>query len=271
MYKFIKIAKLFILALIIMVSGCSQDQPQERKELLIYCGITMIKPMKQLATEFEKLHPVNITITQGGSQDLYDSLKTSQTGDLYLPGSSSYRTKNSADQLLTDHVFLGYNRVALMVAKGNPKKLTSDIKQLTDPRLNTVLCNPQTGSIGRASKKVLLEAGINDAAYKNATYLTTDSRRLIEAIKQDNADIILNWYAAGTWEGNKEFVDIIALPDKLAMKKALELNLLAFSQNPELAKKFMAYASSDHGLGVFKEYGFLTDAEYLEAISRSPK
>ncbi len=260
------IVKILILLSFTIFAGCSENDQAEKKSLLIYCGITMIKPMKQLAEEFEKSYDVDITITQGGSQDLYDSLKMSRTGDLYLPGSSSYRTKNIEDGLLKEHVFLGYNRVAIMVQKGNPKNLSDDINQLANKNLSTVLCNPETGSIGRASEKLLIKAGINDDAYKNAVYLTTDSRRLIEAMKNKDADITLNWYAAGTWPGNKEYVDIIELPKEVAKPKALELNLLSFSKQPELAKQFMEFASSQHGLTVFKEFGFLTDSEYQAAI-----
>ena len=260
------IFKSLLLAGIILLNGCSEPQVEERKELLVYSGITMIKPMKQLAEEFERQHQVKITITQGGSQDLYDSLKSSQVGDLYLPGSPSYRLNNAADGILKEHVLLGYNRVAIMVEKGNPKNLNNDIKQLTDKNLNTVLCNPQTGSIGRASDKILKAAGISEQAYENAVYLTTDSRRLIEAFKKKNADITLNWYAAGTWPGNRDYVDIIELPKEISQPKALELSLLSFSKYPNEAKAFMEYASSKHGLGVFRDFGFLTEQEYQQAV-----
>ena len=256
----------FLLVSFLLIAGCSSETDQPAKQnLLIYCGITMIKPMKQLAEEFEKLHPVKITITQGGSQDLYESIKHSQTGDLYLPGSSSYRINNVHDGLITDYAFVGYNRVALMVQKGNPKNLNDQLEQLTDPNINTVLCDPKTGSIGRASQKVLSKAGINQQAYKNAVYLTTDSRRIIEALKNKEADLVLNWYATGTWPSNRDYVDIIELPNEVAKPKKLEINLLSFSKHPQMAKAFMQYASSQHGLSVFKEYGFLTESEYQNA------
>lgn len=259
--------KLFLILSMALLASCSNEPEQpERKNLLVYCGITMIKPMKQLAEEFEKQHAVKITISQGGSQDLYDSLKHSKTGDLYLPGSPSYRIKNTADGLLKEHVFVGYNRVALMVQKNNPKNLNADIQHLTDKNLNTVLCDPETGSIGKATQKLLNNAGIKEAAYKNAVYLTTDSRRLIEAMKNKDADITLNWYASGTWPGHKEYVDILELPAEIAKPKALEINLLSFSKEPQLAKQFMDYASSKHGLTVFKDFGFLTEVEYQKAI-----
>ena len=64
---------------------------ESKNELLFYVGITMVKPVNELAKNFEKANNCTIKILQGGSQDLYDSAKSSQVGDLYLPGSVSYR------------------------------------------------------------------------------------------------------------------------------------------------------------------------------------
>lgn len=61
-----------------------------KPNLIFYCGITMIPPMQKIAKEFEQKNNCAIKIVQGRSEDLYDSLKLSKKGDLYLPGSDSY-------------------------------------------------------------------------------------------------------------------------------------------------------------------------------------
>lgn len=253
-----------------VLSGCQSSTPPEpRPELLIYCGITMIKPMKELAERFEQSHHVKVVLTQGGSQDLYDALKFSGQGDLYLPGSSQYRTKHLSEGLLLDKVLLGYNRVALVTQKNNPLGLTRDLKQLANPDYRVVLSSPKSGSIGRASVQLLAEQGLQQAAYDNATYLTTDSRRINEAFKKDEVDLSLNWYATASWPENKPYIDAFLLPEDLVPRKALELNLLSFSKYPDIAKAFMAYAASKEGRKVFQDYGFLTEAERL-ALQAQP-
>jgi len=256
--------RLFALSLVFLsVIGCSKSpEPEVKSNLLIYCGITMIPPMQELAREFELAHPVNVTLTQGGSQDLYDSIKLSGEGDLYLPGSPQYRSDNLKDGILLDYKFVGYNRVAMMVQKGNPKNLTADLEAFVSPGVNTVLANPQTGSIGKASQKVLEMSGLYEKAYAHAVYLTTDSRRLVQAMKNKEADATLNWYAVGTWDKNQDFIDTLLLPESISQPRALEISLLKYSSNPELAKKFIEYAASPHGRDVFKRYGFLTQEEY---------
>lgn len=257
--------KFLLIALPLFLTSCSDSQQAveaPKKSLLIYCGVTMVKPVSKLAKEFEAKHNVEVQISQGGSQDLYDSLKYSQKGDLYLPGSSSYRINNEKDGLLVDHVLVGYNRLGLFVNKGNPKNLTNDIKQLTDNSIRVVLCDPSSGSLGRASRKMLDKQNLGDAAYNNAAFLTPDSRRTNEAFKNGQADLALNWYATGFWEDNKDIVDVIEMEPKFAKPKPLEFNLLKFSEEPALARQFMKFVSSDRGINVFKEYGFLTESEY---------
>ena len=94
---------------------------KEKPTLLFYCGITMVKPMKVIATHIEKTHNCKIKIIQGGSKDLYQSLSFSKKGDMYLPGSDSYRKKNLKYGYLLDGQYIGFNQAAIFVQKGNPK------------------------------------------------------------------------------------------------------------------------------------------------------
>ena len=252
---------LFIIIFTIILLSLSSCTEKEKPQLLFYIGITMVKPVNQLVKEFESENNCSIKIIQGGSQDLYDSLKASNEGDLYMPGSYSYRENNIDDGLLLDAVPVGYNKASLVVAKGNPKNFTNDLSQLIDANNKIVLCNPDSGSIGRESKKILDAYGIFDKVFSNAIYLTTDSRNLTDAIESGHADICINWYATTTWKENKKSVDAILIDEKYAKKKMLIMNLLKSSNHPELTKKFMDYASSDHGREIFKNYGFLDDTD----------
>jgi molybdate transport system substrate-binding protein len=246
----------------VAVEPTEEDKPQ----LLFYIGITMVKPIAQLVEEFEKENNCEIIVSQGGSQDLYDSLKQSQQGDLYMPGSYSYRKNNLGDGiLLDDAVLVGYNKASIVVAKGNPLGFTNDLVQLSNPENRVVICNPDSGSIGKETKKILEAHGTFDEVFSNAIYLTTDSRNLTDAIANKDADICINWHATTAWEGNRENVDAILIDEEYAKKKMLILSLTSFSEEPELTKKFMEYASSEHGRQVFKDYGFLDDKD-LETI-----
>ena len=242
---------------VLLLALVSAPAHAEDTELLIYCGITMVRPISEIAQNFEKAEHVKVRISQGGSEDLYQSAKQSRLGDLYLPGEPTYRELYLSEGLLGDFVTIGYNRMAIMVAKGNPRAVKGEPTELLRPDLDVIIGNAKSGSVGSETEKILKALGIYEQVLDRAIYLAPDSRALITAMKKGEADIILNWRAVGFFPDNMPIVDVIDLDPKLAKPEALLLNQLVFSKHPELARKFMAYATSAEGQAIFRKYGFL--------------
>lgn len=251
LYRPVAVLSLFVLLLQAAVAQAAKP------ELLIYCGITMIRPMTEIARQFEQLDNVKVTLAQGGSEDLYQSLKKSGVGDLYLPGEPTFRSKYLAEGLLGDVVTVGYNQLAIMVRKGNPKRIKGDVKALLRDDITSIIGNAESGSVGKETRDVLTAAGIYSQVLDNSIYLAPDSRGLNNAMKKGEADAILNWRATGFFPDNVKFVDVIDLNPKLAPPQALLLNLLTFSKQKEHARHFMQFAASESGQAIFRKYGFL--------------
>jgi len=249
--------KFIITYLLIFLTLLNSDN---RKEVILYCGITMIKPLYEMKDLFENRYKdVKITIIQGGSKDLYDSLKMSEIGDLYLPGSHSYIINSLKDRLFTDMRYIGINRASLFVQKGNPKNIES-LKDLIRDDLATVLCNPKSGSIGKETKNILLNSGGKDfceLAYDNAVRIEPDSRSINQLLRKDNRiDASINWRATSFWEKNRDKIDIVEIDKKFAKDKFLILTTLRFSKNRKIAEKFLLFSASEEGLLIMKKYGF---------------
>jgi len=257
MHYFLSLRK-FVFISFLLVIGCDSTEPlTEQKELLIYCGITMVKPITEIAKILEQQENIKVHVSQGGSKDLYKSLKHSQIGDLYLPGSSSYRERNLKDGLLTDYKLVGYNQAAILVKKNNPKQITATLDQLLRKDLSVVVCNPESGSIGRETKKILTKQNIYEQVISNTAFLNSDSRTLNNSLKKDKADVIINWRATAFFENNIDHIDVIDLPIDVAKPKALQINLLSFSKHPQIAKRFIELTASKEGQKIFREHGFL--------------
>ncbi|KIX15660.1 substrate-binding domain-containing protein [Dethiosulfatarculus sandiegensis] len=237
--------------------SCENQTEKEKtqKELLIYCGITMIRPMTKIAQIIEEQENCRIIITKGGSGNLLKSIKANKMGDLYLPGSDSYIKTCLKENLVSKTALVGHNMAAMMVQKGNPKSITNDLENLLNPEYYIVLGNPQSGSIGRETKKILAKRGFFDKAMANARILTTDSKDLIKALKEREADLVINWYATSAWPENAPYVDVLKINPEYAQPKKLVLGLLTTSKYPEISKKFIKYASSEKGRAVFAEFG----------------
>jgi len=259
---------LFTFTVAISITACNDNAEADKQNLdqpvslTIYTGRTMVDPLMVLVKEFEQKKQITIEVKQGASGYLYDTLKTEKTGDIYFPGSKSYGDQGRKENLMSYAVFVGYNRLAFFVQKGNPKHLTNDLNHLMDPNLSVVLGTKDSGAVGKATRKLLTKLNIADQSYENAAYFTTDSRELFNAIVEKKADLTLNWFAVSKWKGASNALEVIPLDSNLAKPKILELNLLNSSKNKQLAKEFLNYVGSKHGLTVFYKHGFLTDDEF---------
>lgn len=253
------------LGILVMAILCiPQVLAQEvRKELLLYCGITMVRPMTEIAQRFEKRENVKITIAQGGSEDLYQSAKKSGVGDWYLPGEPTYRDKHLKEGLLGDYVIVGYNQMALMVQKGNPKQVRPDPRELLRKDVVAAIGNAESGSVGKEAKDILDAVGIYPQVVRAVGFLAPDSRSLMNAMKRGEADVIMNWRATGFFSDNVAKVDVLDLDARLAKPQALLLNQLRSTKDAELGKRFMAYTAGEEGQAIFRKHGFLDNKTVL--------
>ncbi len=243
---------------LVFVTACSAPTPPKNasKEILIYCGITMIKPVQEIAGIFEKKHGCLVKIIKGGSGDLLKAIELSQTGDLYLPGESSYMDSCISDGLCRVFVCVGYNRSVLVVKKNNPKNIPADLKSLTNRSYKVVIADPETGSIGREAKTALQKAGLFAEVIANGPVFTTDSKDITKAIQSGHADVGINWYATTQWPENSAIVDAMPISEDYAPKTPLLLGALSYSAHPDLALEFIKLATTTQGRQVFEKFGF---------------
>ena len=253
--KVVLISLLSILIIFATIACDKENKKAKKKELLIYCGITMIKPMMEIKKIIEVEEDCKIIITKGGSGNLYKSLKINKIGDLYFPGSESYIKKCIKEDLVSDTVFVGYNRMAILVQKGNPKKISSDLNNLKRKDLFVVMGNPKSGSCGKEAKKILSKKGIYEEVLDNTRYLATDTKGTIQSLKSKEADIVLSWFASSVWEENRGKVTVIKIDEQYAQRKKLVIGLLKTSKHKKIAKKFMDLAVSERGKKIFEKYG----------------
>ncbi len=235
-----------------------KNQPKEgviKKELLIYCGTTMAPAIREISNIFEQQENCIVKIIKDGSGSLYRGIHINQVGDLFLPGSESYIEKCQAEGTVVESQPVGVNRAVLLVAKGNPLRICSDLDNFINGKYRTVLGAPESGSIGRETRLILSMEGLYRKAVGQALFLATDSKDLENAIKESRADLTLNWYAAALRD-KENAVDVVPLDELVAPPHVLALGLLKTSYHLELARRYIAFASSSTGQAILSRYGF---------------
>jgi len=270
--QFIRCTVFILFIVFFGISGCTvkdnANTHKKKKRLLIFCGITMVHPIQKIADIIEKQFNCKITIIQGGSEDIYQSLKLSKKGDLYLPGSDSYRTKHFGEGLLSDYIYVGYNQMALIVPKGNPKNIKADLNCLINPKYSVSIGNADSSSVGKQARKILTKAGIYDKVLLNAFKVSSDSRTMNNLLKDGSAEIIFNWRATAYFPENRNKMDALCLDASIAPKKKLLINLTTCCKHEDIARAFMRYAGSEKGQIIFNDYGFLDKIGVARKIER---
>jgi len=254
---------IFLLSVILLstlLTACldnSSNQSGAQKQLLVYCSNSMVKPIAEIAQIFEKETNVKVAINPGPSDKLYQDIKSTKQGDLYLPDSADYREKYLAEGLLGDEILIGHNQAAFLVQEGNPKKVSAQISELLRDDLKIGMSNPSTSRIGNETKDILSKRDLYWQIHDRIAYLAPESASLNSALKQGDVDLVLNWRASGFFEGNRGKTDVITLPIDVAQPKKLLLNYLTVSKKSELAHQFMEYVASVQGQAIFRSYGYL--------------
>ena len=229
-----------------------------KTDLLFYCGITMVPAVMELKTSFEKKHDCTITIVQGGSKDLCKSIQTTKQGDLFLPGKSSYIDQCSENGEVLYKRFVGYNRLALFVPKGNPLQI-KNLDDLVRRDLLTILGNPDTCSIGKAAEETLMRYSGHaflEKVQHNLGLYAADSRDMNHLLASKQADVGLNWVASAQTQEARDAVDILPIFDLYSQPQELIIATLHFTAHAQIANAFVDYLASPQGQTVMKKHGF---------------
>lgn len=197
---------------------------------------------------------------------------TAQNPDLYASVNLGHLKKLKASDMMDTYMIYTHNRLALMVAEGNPK----DIKGAEDLARDDLVQshpNPQTEGIFRFyGSQMLKDMGLYEKVTGNAdckgcwavegkTWFTErHHRETPDRIEAGQADVGIVWetevrYAKA--EGRK--IDGVEIPASQNQqdKVAYAIGTLTNARNPGNAETFLEYLRSDEAQAIYETYGFV--------------
>ncbi|MCW3785527.1 molybdate ABC transporter substrate-binding protein [Plebeiibacterium sediminum] len=257
---------LLLLVLVVIVGSCTErnknnnvlakDQ-NNKKEILIYCENVMVPALMELKEEFELKEECVIKLHNDCSQNLASLIQYSLKGDIYLPASKEgfKKLQGSSKSFIVDSAFIGFNPLVVMSLKGNPSQYSGNIKSLTERKYALIIANPETSSLGAETRKLLNREKIYEELLMNVVALTTDSRGLVKSLENNEAQLIINWQSDLYHNGNANEVDIFPIPEGKDLPSEIYAGILSTSNNADLARDFLNYATGENGISVFRKYG----------------
>ncbi len=234
------------------------------------CIDDLLAAFKKLYPKYQRIFaetlPPGILAKQidGGSITIGNMRITLQP-DVYTAG------KNRTDQMLplfSKTVAYAYNRLAIMVQKGNPKGVRG-LKDLAMNNLRVSMPNPEWEGIGKRIEEAYVKAGgellrktIMDTKVKDSTtYLTQiHHRQSPMRILYNQSDAAPVWYTEVFYQqmiGHP--VTMVTIPETENIKATYIAGQMKNAPHLQAAKDFMAFLVSVTAKNIYRKYGFITD------------
>lgn len=247
------IAALAVIAVI--GSACGSSAPASSSPsglsgtITIFAAASLTAAFTRIGADFEKSHPgTMVRFTFGGSSTLVSQIEQGAIGDVFASADQPNMQKLVDGGLVTrPPSTFAHNRLAIVVAAGNPKKITR-LSDLARSGLVIVLCAPAV-PCGRYAGQALKKAGVT----VNPASQETDVKAVVSKVALGEADAgivyVTDIKAAGA---PVEGVDI---PAALNVIADYPVAVLKDSQNLTLARAFILYLVGD-GQRTLTRYGF---------------
>ncbi|MDB5000574.1 MAG: sulfate-binding protein [Mucilaginibacter sp.] len=223
------------------------------------------KEYPQYQRVFAETLPPGILAKQiiGGSITI-GNMRITLKPDVYTAG------KSKTDQMLqyfTKTESYAYNRLAIMVQKGNPKNVKS-LKDLGRADVRVSMPNPEWEGVGKRIEEAYVLAGtetlrktiMEDKVKDSTTYLTQiHHRQTPMRIMYNQSDAAPVWYSEAFYQVMlKHPVDMVEIPAGENINATYVAGQMKNAPHAPAAKDFMDFLISPTAKAIYRKYGFTT-------------
>lgn len=215
--------------------------------------------LEEVSTAFQREHPGKIEVTYGSSGNFHSQLMNKAPFDLFLSADVEYPKDLVRRGFgVKDSIFVyGVGRIVLWVPKASPVAVEKlGLEALRQPSVKKVaIANPKHAPYGRAAEAALRKAGLWNGL-KDKLVLGENISQTAQFAQVGGADIgivALSLVLAGPMKDQGRWWMIPAEDHPTLEQGGV---ILAWAQDPALARTFMDFLLSPEGARIMKTYGF---------------
>lgn len=235
----------------VLLAGCSGGGggDGDRPELVVLAAASLTDVMTELAAEFERQEGVDVVLSLGGSSTLAQQVVSGAPADLFVAASDeTMQVVTRAGRNLGAPVVLARNRLQIAVPPGNPGNVRG-LRDLARDELDIALC-ARPVPCGAAAERVLAAAGVTAAP----DTLEQDVKAVLSKVRLREVDAGLVYVTDVRAAGDD--VEGVEVPEAGAAANPYPAVVLEGSDDPDLAKRFLALLTSAEGRRVLARAGF---------------
>lgn len=263
--KFFRLSSFFALIFLLVSSLALAEE-----RLMVFAGAASKPPTEEAAKAFEAKTGVKVDLVFGGSGYVMSQMILGKAGDIYFPGSSDYMeiAKKKDVVFPESEKYIVYLVPAINVQKGNPHNIKT-LKDLAKPGIKVAIANPEGVCVGAYAVEIIeknFSAEEKANFKKNLINYTESCEKTATAISLKAADAVVGWRVFHYWDPEK--IETIPLQKSEIVRIGyIPIAIAKFTQNRELAQKFIDFLLSEEGKAIYKKYNyFMTPDEAIAWI-----
>jgi molybdate transport system substrate-binding protein len=239
----------------VAAAGCGDDAPASEGgeltgSLTVLAAASLTEIFTELGRRFEADHPgVKVTFSFGASSTLAQQALDGAPADLLATADEANVQKVVDGGIASDPRVFARNRLAILVAKGNPRGISA-LADLAAPGLAVVLCAPEV-PCGRFGAQALHKAGVTVTPKS----LEENVKGVVSKVTLGEADGGLVFVTDARAAGDK--AEGITIPDEQNVIATYPVAVLEQAGNPENARAFRNFLLSPAGQQALVAHGFL--------------
>jgi len=219
-------------------------------KLHVFAAASLTEAFKAVGAEFTRAHPgVDVEFNFAGSPTLVQQIQQGAPADVFASADEPNMEKlvGGGQVTVAPRVF-ARNRLAIIVAPGNPKQVTG-LKDLTRSGLVVLLCGP-TVPAGRYAREAFAKAGVTPPE----TSQELDVKAVVTKVTLGEADAGVVYTTDVRAAGEKAAG--VAIPPDLNVEARYPIAVVKEANAPTEAGWFVDFVLSPAGRQVLERFGF---------------
>jgi len=216
----------------------------------VFAAASLTEAFTRIGRDFEADHPgTRVVFSFAASSALVTQITQGAPADVFAAADETTMAKlTGAGATAGEPVTFARNRLAIMIAPGNPKRIAS-VADLADPKLIVLTCSPQV-PIGAYAAEVFRKAGVT----VRPSSLEADVKAVVTKVTAGEADAgIVYATDVAAASGRADGVDI---PTELNVTATYPVAVTRDAPNPAAAAAFVSFVAGPRGQDTLASFGF---------------
>jgi molybdate transport system substrate-binding protein len=243
----------------LVVTACSSSPsasstPAPREALVVFAASSLTKAFTKIGADFETANPgVTVSFNFGSSGDLAGQIESEGAADVFASASGTWMDDVATKTGVVDRANLATNDLVIITPASNPAGVSS-IEDLGRPGVSLVL-GAKGVPVGDYARQALDEAGIAEASEENVVSNEPDDAAVVAKITGGEADAAVVYTSDVSGIAAAQ-VSAVQIPASLNVIATYPIAVVNGGPNPDLARRFVAYATGAQRQATLASFGF---------------